>query len=344
MFFTMRFYFQSKIIIVLLFLLAIGAFTSACNNNEIQNKPFLEYPKHFPSPQYPNIQNQVTAAGFELGKMLFYDKNLSLTRTLSCGSCHAQVHGFADHNVATSFGIFNRQGIRNSPAIMNMAWGKQFMWDGGINHLDLLPLAPITDTTEMGLSINSWIDRITQQQVKYGPLFRNAFGSDTITEKKILLSLSQFMLSLVSSNSKYDQVIKGEQNFNPLEAQGYEIFKLKCNSCHTEPLFSNSQFERNGYTQSGLDRGRMRITELPTDLYKFKVPSLRNLEFTYPYMHDGKVQTLDEVLNHYSNNQLHVQNEKIIPLQPAEKEAITAFLKTLTDYQFISNLKFSEPR
>ena len=269
MFFTMRFYFQSKIIIVLLFLLAIGAFTSACNNNEIQNKPFLEYPKHFPSPQYPNIQNQVTAAGFELGKMLFYDKNLSLTRTLSCGSCHAQVHGFADHNVATSFGIFNRQGIRNSPAIMNMAWGKQFMWDGGINHLDLLPLAPITDTTEMGLSINSWIDRITQQQVKYGPLFRKAFGSD---------------------------------------------------------------------------RGRMRITELSTDLYKFKVPSLRNLQFTYPYMHDGKVQTLDEVLNHYSNNQLHVQNEKIIPLQPAEKEAITAFLKTLTDYQFISNLKFSEPR
>ncbi|MFM1793180.1 MAG: hypothetical protein RLZZ252_1534, partial [Bacteroidota bacterium] len=246
-----------------------------------------------------------------------------------------------DHNLAQSFGIFNRLGKRNSPAIFNVAWGNRFMWDGGVNHLDILPLAPITDSTEMGLAIESWITRITDQSTKYKPLFKNAFGSDIITEKKVLWALSQFMLSIISSNSKYDRMVTGKEHFTSLESKGYEIFKSKCNSCHSEPLFTNHGFEKNGFTTSGNDRGRMRITELPQDLYKFKVPTLRNLEFTYPYMHNGQLQSLNEVLNHYSTIP---ESPSLKPISPEEKEALLAFLKTLNDYQLISDLKISEPR
>ncbi|MEY4626322.1 MAG: hypothetical protein RL003_294 [Bacteroidota bacterium] len=304
----------------------------------------ITYPAHFPPIAYPNNENKPTQDGIALGRTLFYDKQLSLSGTISCGSCHSQIHGFADHNTLVSTGIFNRKGQRNAPPLFNLAWQTNFMWDGGVNHLDVLPLAPLTDTNEMGLPINQWINKV-REQPRYRPLFSKVYGSDSITEKRTLLALSQFMLSLISSRSKYDEVLLQRATFSPSEAEGYRLFKTHCNQCHTEPLFTNNQYERNGATTSGADRGRMRITEMPEDLYKFKVPSLRNISLTYPYMHNGKIQNLDAVLTHYQKTLLDGSLEKMQTgqLSDTDKQAMIDFLLTLTDPIFISNHAFSEP-
>jgi cytochrome c peroxidase len=325
------------------FLLTILFAPSCKPNSEWKDLP-LEYPSHFPKIYYPNVENNVSKEGIELGRQLFYDTNLSLTRNISCGSCHAQIHGFADHNRKTSAGIWGRLGNRNSPGLFNLAWNSSFMWDGGVNHLDILPLAPITDTTEMGLPIQSWILRVREQS-RFKPLFQSAFGSDSITERKTLWALSQFMLSLITANSKYDQVKLGNEKFSIDEQAGYSIFQQNCNGCHTEPLFTNFTFQKNGFTNSGDDRGRMRITEDLKDLYKFKVPSLRNLTLTYPYMHNGNMSSLEQVIEHYENVKFDPSNPLLKPLSlnAIEKIQLIKFLETLTDFSFISNHAHAEP-
>jgi cytochrome c peroxidase len=165
-----------------------------------------------------------------------------------------------------------------------------------------------------------------------------------------MLALSQFMLSIISNNSKYDQMKKGKATFSESEKAGYELFKTNCGTCHSEPLFTNYQFEYNGIIATGQDKGRFRITQLEQDAYRFKVPTLRNLEFTYPYMHNGSIRTLDEVLTQYEESS-HIPDNitysgtlKPITLTKEDRNNLKAFLKTLTDYDFISNPKFSEIR
>ena len=321
-----------------------GYFSTGCKTDSPSIPNAIDFPSHFPAIAYSNNENKPTQEGIALGRALFYDKNLSLTRTISCGSCHAQVHGFADHNLPVSYGIFNRKGNRNAPALINLAWQPTFMWDGGINHLDFVPLAPLTDSNEMGLSINNWIERV-KEQPQYRSFFLQAFKSDSITEKRTLFALSQFLISLVSSESKYDKFLQNKATFTASEAAGYKLFQSKCSQCHTEPLLTNHQFERNSVTTSGIDRGRMRITEIEEDRFKFKVPTLRNIALTYPYMHNGSMATLEEVLMHYGNLESNPNNPKLgnPKLSQSEQKLIIDFLHTLTDPRFISNHAFSEP-
>ena len=326
---------------------SMGITIFSCKPEPTKTNPDFNYPAEFGSIAYPNPNNKPTPAGIELGRHLFYDVNLSLNRTVSCGSCHAQVHGFADHNLPVSFGIYNRKGIRNSPSIINLAWSPTFMWDGGIQHLDVMPIAPFTDTNEMGMTLPSVIERIKENS-KYLNLYQKAFPNKEINEETTLLALSQFMLSLISNNSKYDQVKKGKTQFTTSESNGYELFKTHCNSCHSEPLFTNHQFEYNGIVVTESDPGRYRITQLTSDKYRFKVPTLRNTELTYPYMHNGSIRTLDEVLSEYVESS-HIESNRNysgklnpITLSETERKDLIAFIKTLTDYDIISNPKFSE--
>ena len=335
---------------IIMFLFVAGIY--ACNK-EITGDFFegFKTPSNFPAPVYHFSTNNVTQAGFELGRKLFYETMLSANNTISCGSCHIQTSAFTHHGHSVSHGIYDRMGTRNSPPIMNLAWNNSFMWDGGIFDLDLQAIAPITNHVEMDDSMANVLNKLRASPV-YPPLFKKAYGSEEITTSNFLKSLSQFMLMCISSNSKYDSVMRHEGNasFTTEEQQGYTIFNQKCASCHAGPLFTDHSFRNNGISISNVDdQGRYLITQNDTDKYKFKVPSLRNLEYTAPYMHDGRFFTLDAVLDHYT---MQVQNTPNldpllqqnatpgIALTTEERAAIISFLNTLNDKSFLLDKRF----
>jgi cytochrome c peroxidase len=233
---------------------------------------------------------------------------------------------------------------------MNLAWHGSFMWDGAINHLDMQALAPIHNPDEMGEKIENVVEKLNQSDL-YPVLFYKAFSDSLITGELILKAIAQFMITLISSDSKYDKVQRGETTFTLQEENGYRLFKKNCAACHTEPLFTQAQFENNGLRvdTSFFDLGRMRITQRPEDSLKFKVPTLRNIEFSFPYMHDGRFKTLAEVLNHYTSG---IQKSKTlspflqnpITLTSNEKTDLIAFLLTLTDKDFLFNPDYSYPK
>ena len=310
----------------------------------------FEKPKGWPEPAYDFKNNPLTKEKFELGRALFYDPILSLNNTISCASCHLQYTGFAHTDHALSHGIGDSIGKRNAPALMNLAWHKSFMWDGAINHLDMQALAPISHPDEMGESIEHVVSKL-QASSLYPKLFYHAYGDSIVTGEHLLKSLSQFMLRLVSSDSKYDSVMQKKTTFSVQEKNGYKLFKKNCASCHTEPLFTNGAYENNGLPPDPVlnDIGRAGITKDPTDSFKFKVPTLRNIEFTYPYMHDGRFKKLHQVLNHYTNgiNNNNKVSEKLgqpIGLTSNEKVDLIAFLLTLSDKKFLFDQEFSFPR
>jgi len=305
-----------------------------------------QIPAHFPAPHYAAPNNPYSNAAFQLGRHLFYDPLLSIDNTISCASCHAQNHGFADHNVPKSFGVKGRMGKRNSPAIFNMIWNTSFMWDGGINHIEIMPLAPLQDTLEMASNLDTIMRRLKRSE-KYQGLFRNAFGEGQLTDQRMLHALAQFMGNLVSGNSRYDKYVMKKGSFTANEVKGLNLFRQYCETCHKEPLFTDYSFASNGLDMFPKDSGRMRITQLESDRGKFKVPTLRNIAETYPYMHDGRFDNLNEVLNHYSGgvHQSANTDSRVIGIQLTEDEKsdIISFLKTLSDYTFLSNPAFSPP-
>jgi cytochrome c peroxidase len=223
------------------------------------------------------------------------------------------------------------------------------MWDGGINHLDVQPLNPITSTVEMGETLEHVVCKL-QKTEKYPLLFEKAFGDSKITGQRLLKALSQFELQLVSSNSKYDKVMRKEVIFTEQEQNGYKLFKTNCTSCHNEPLFNSEKFENNGLAIDTTlnDIGRMKITNKQEDYLRFKVPTLRNVQFTFPYMHDGRFKTLTEVVKHYNslgkNKRLPKQLAKPMKLSDNERVDLVAFLKTLTDTEFLFDKRFSFPK
>jgi len=338
---------KQKIIVLFVFVASIFA----CSKNVITEVFTFNRPSHFPNTTYNFTQNEITKAKFELGRKLFYDPILSSNNTISCGSCHIQTSAFTHHGHTVSHGIHDRLGTRNSPPIMNMAWYPSFMWDGGIVDLDLLPIAPITNHVEMDEDISNVINKLKNSPI-YPSLFKNAFGSNEITGAHFLKALSQFMLMCVSVNSKYDSVQQKLASFSEQENAGYTIFKDKCGSCHKEPLFTDFSFRNNGIAPSVVnDLGRYMITNQENDKYKFKVPSLRNLSFTAPYMHDGRFLTIDAVLNHYTYGMQATQNidpifqkntQLGLDLTTQEKEKLKAFLKTLDDKSFLLNKQLAE--
>jgi cytochrome c peroxidase len=335
--------------VILLFLTGMYA----CEKEVFE--PFFGFqkPAHFPEPIYHFNTNTVTKEGFELGRKLFYETLLSADNSVSCGSCHIQTAAFTHHGHTVSHGIFDRLGTRNSPPIMNLAWNSSFMWDGGIADLDLQSVAPITNHLEMDETMPNVLNKL-RASATYPVLFQKAYGSNEINTSTFLKALSQFMVMCISSNSKYDSVMRNENRvaFTALEQQGRLLVQQKCGTCHKEPLFTDNSFRNNGLSISTTnDEGRFMVTQDTNDRYKFKVPSLRNLAHTAPYMHDGRFRSLEAVLDHYTSQVQNTPNldpllqhgsTTGIPLTEAERASILAFLNTLNDRAFLFDKRFSE--
>lgn len=308
------------------------------------------YPEYWPKPVYNFEKKPITEEGFQLGRALFYDTRLSRDNTISCASCHLQATGFTHVDHDLSHGIEGKIGSRNSLAIMNSAWSDSFMWDGGVNHIEVQALAPLTSEVEMDESLANIVAKLGAIPF-YKEKFYKAFNDSTITGQRVLLGLSQFTLMLNTYNSKYDQYIRKEVAFTEQEENGLRLFKNHCASCHTEPLFANNEFKNNGLNVDTTlnDYGRMKITQNPKDSLKFKVPTLRNIEFTKPYMHDGRFEALQEVITHYTSGvqqseTLAKELKEPITLTHREKVDLLVFLHTLTDKEFLFDKRFSFPK
>lgn len=326
----------------------------ACSKEEM-TKPQADriqfvVPVNFPNPVYKFEGNELTNYGFELGKKLFYEARLSSDKSISCGSCHQQFAAFSQLDHPVSHGVNNCLGKRNAPVIFNLAWQSEFFWDGGAKNLEIVPINALTDVCEMGTDLNTVINFLNNTK-PYPQLFKNAFGTATVNSQNLLKALAQFTAAMVSANSKYDKVIRKETSFTTEEQNGYQLFKEKCANCHTEPLFTNLTYQNNGLDLNSVDEGRKAITSLASDYGKFKIPTLRNIELSSPYMHDGRFNTLEKVLEHYNSGvhnainlhpSLNNNGTLGISLTIIQKQELLAFLKTLTDNEFIKNKNFSE--
>lgn len=300
----------------------------------------LSYPIYWPKPNYDFSNNELTAEKIELGRALFYDGKLSRDGKISCGSCHSPYSSFTHTDHQLSHGIDDQIGTRNSPVLVNLAWQKYFMWDGAVHHIDVQALAPIHNKIEMDDSLALVVQELNDTKL-YKELSKAAWNDSLLTGEYLLKSLSQFMLTLISSDSKYDRVMQNKERFTPQEEKGYLLFKKNCASCHSEPFFTNHQFEKNYLPiDTALnDLGRYLITGRGIDSLKFKVPTLRNIGFSKPYMHDGRFTTISEVIKYYSNN-----NDLSIQLDAKERVDLTSFLLTLNDTSFVFDSKHSFPR
>lgn len=309
----------------------------------------LAFPAGWPAPAYELKEGALTREGIELGRRLFHDPILSKDSTISCSSCHLSYTAFSHVDHKLSHGVRDSIGTRNAPALMNLAWNKAFMWDGAVNHLDVQALAPIEHKAEMGEAIAHVVLKV-QRSRTYRQLFRAAFGEEQVTGERLLKALAQFQLTLISAGSKYDRVVAGTDRFTDQESNGYRLFKANCSACHTEPLFTDGSFRNNGLAPDSLlrDGGRIRITHDAKDSLCFKVPTLRNVEFSYPYMHDGRFKNLREVIAHYASGihrsaTLAKEVEEPVVLTPNERTDLLAFLLTLTDRDFLLNPAHAAP-
>lgn len=326
--------------------LVLGMLFLASCKKENQSFSGFQVPSHFPEPTYPMETNPITEAGFQLGRKLFYDGRLSRDGSVSCGSCHIQYSAFTQHGHVLSHGIDDQLGTRNSASLQNLAWGTSFFWDGGVHNLDLVPFNPIENPVEMDETVANVLVKL-RNDAEYPELFKAAFGSDEINTARTMQAMSQFMLMLVSANSRYDQYIQGNSSaLSADEVEGLQLFRQKCAGCHVEPLFTDDSYRNNGLDTTN-DLGRYQVSALEQDRYKFKVPTLRNVVYTKPYMHSGKVSSLQQVLNHYQSGIVHSstldpQLENGIPMTDDEKAKIILFLESLSDESFIKNPLFSE--
>lgn len=311
-------------------------------------------PANFPSPTYNLQQNPVTKEGFLLGKKLFYDPILSRDSSIACADCHISFSAFSHPDHPTSHGIDGLFGRRNAPAIQNLIWQKAFFWDGGVPEMDFIAINPIENPVEMDESPMRVVQKL-QRHPDYPGLFKAAFPNrDTIDGIQMLQAFSQFMATLVSANSRYDKYVRGEAGgtLSQEELAGLATFQAKCASCHTGDLFTDNNYRNNGLTEDFThDKGRYEISSFPDDIGLFKVPSLRNVEVTGPYMHHGKINSLEAAVAHYNNSVkwsptldplLQQGNSLGISLSTEEQKNIVAFLKTLTDHTFIRDERFQQ--
>ncbi len=314
----------------------------------------LEIPSNFPEPTYDIENNKPTQAGFELGKKLFYDGKLSSTGVISCGFCHIQEFAFTHHTHIVSHGVNGALGTRNAPALQNMIFLESFNWDGSVAHLDMQPIVPITAEVEMNESIGNVLQKL-QNDPSYVEAFNKAFENGEIDTENMFKAISQFVMLMVSANTKFDKVMRNEgSTFTEQENLGKAVFEQKCAGCHSGVLFTDHSYRNNGLAVDPQynDEGRKKVTGQETDKYRFRVPSLRNIAVTFPYMHDGRFQSLRDVLDFYDNNVQNTQNldpDLInndgsfgIPLTEEEKDQIISFLNTLTDDDFLLDERFSE--
>ncbi|WP_442794492.1 cytochrome-c peroxidase [Pelobium manganitolerans] len=303
----------------------------------------LKIPDGFPKLNSAVQRNKPTKYGVQLGEKLFHDTRLSANNTVSCASCHKQGNAFADNNIQ-ALGIEGRVGLRNVPPIQNMAFMKFYNWDGAKLALENQVLVPIITHEEMNSSILEVVDKIKNDS-EYKVLFKKAFGDDAVKPERIYRSIAQYEYTLISANSKYDRVkLKGEQ-FTESEARGYQAFKVKCESCHSSGLFTDQSFRNVGFplNPSTEEAGRARVSGAEADFMRFRVPSLRNAEYTAPYGSFGQFATLMDVLDYFDKGVLDADNldpilkrsGNRIPLSAQEKQDIISFIKTLSDKDFV---------
>ncbi len=274
-----------------------------------------------------------------LGQLLFHERRLSKDNTVSCAACHLPYLAFTD-GVPKSVGVEGRIAFRNSPTLFNLKDQDLFMFDGVIKTLEIQALSPIQDHNEMASSIEEILGKLKNDKV-----FKNqahkAYGRD-LDAKAITQSLAAFQRTLISTSSRYDLYLKDKNNYplNETELEGLTLFKEKfnCISCHSEPHFTNAKPESNGIQLTKDDWGRYRATGKEEDKGKFKVPSLRNIDITHPYMHDGRFTTLEEVLQFYADKKESHGAElvKSYSISKKEQQQIIAFLRTLTDTSLLS--------
>ncbi len=309
----------------------------------------IEGPKNFSTELPQPTDNRATVKGIALGKKLFFDPILSGNNTIACAACHHADKAFSDGLAFSNKGISGIPMLRNAPALFNIAWAKGYFADGGAKNLESQVFAPLQHEDEMKQNLSELITEL-RLSAKYPILFKEAFGVDSINTTLLVHAIAQFERSLISANSKYDKYVRLEGEILTLqELKGLEIFKSKCESCHKADFFTDFDFHNNGLDSSfndnsheNIHKGRYRITGNIVDVGKFKTPSLRNLSFTAPYMHDGRFANIDEVLTHYNSGIKYsaTLDEKIpkpgFQLSIVEIEDLKIFLKTLDDYDFTS--------
>lgn len=293
-----------------------------------------------------------------IGRLLFYDTALSINDKVSCASCHSQKLSFTDGIGLSTAGVTGVPLKRHSPALLNLqSVNKGLFWDGGAKNLRSLVFAPITNKDEMGLSLGLLVKKVEDRG--YKKLFEKAFSDAEVSIANIALSMESFLLTMVSSNSKYDRVIRGEEKFSEQEKKGYAIFQKNCSSCHPEPDFSDHSFYNVGLDEKIIkdiekepdlmNLGRERISFSEKDRGKFKTPTLRNIALTAPYMHDGRFRTLVEVIEHFSSGVKKspwTDKELLNPanrLNEEQKKELISFLETLTDREITEDRRLSSP-
>ena len=332
----------------------------SCDNESVERyfatPSSLDIPKLFEdnilAPVIP-IDNPQTVEGIALGKKLFFDPILSINNTIACVDCHAPENAFTDSD-KFSDGVDGIFGNRNSMPLFNLAWNydEKFFWDGNTFSLEHLAFVPVTDPFEMK---SNWADVESklQQNAEYPSLFEKAFGASNIDSSLVTKAIAQFERTLISANSKFDKFLLGELNLSPEELNGFNVFmdeaKGDCFHCHgsdKNPLWTDNIFHNNGLDETFADLGLGAVTGDPADNGKFKSPSLRNLEFTAPYMHDGRFASLDDVINHYSqglknSSTIDPLMKKVdqggVGLTDKDKADLKAFLLSLSDYDFINS-------
>lgn len=366
---------------VALVIVCLIVYACSSSNSIEPEVPFAPTPYNLNTPFYfgENFQipedNPTTEEGVGLGRMLFYETRLSGDNTQSCASCHIQSKAFTDGN-QFSEGIDGLKGTKNAMSLTNLLWQKRFFWDGRSTSLEEQSLIPIEDPIEMHETLENAVAKL-QADTEYPVKFRLAFGSDSITADNIGKALAQFERTLISDDSRYDQYLRGEYQPTEQELLGISMFQThpipeiglrggNCGDCHVGAMLSGELTGFQGFHNNGLDSdadlkpGLQSVTGNEFDKGKFKAPSLRNIALTAPYMHDGRFNTLEEVLEHYdehiqrsatldpliieASNEIVVSGEPIkLHLTDTEKEAILSFLHMLTDSTFIQNEKFSNP-
>lgn len=338
---------------------------SSCKKDATQDlTPYkLDY-GNFPAPNLPE-DNALTNEKVKLGKMLFHEKLMSSNESVSCASCHLNTNGFND-NKRFSEGVGGLLGDRNAMSIINMAWNTNgFFWDGRSFLLRDQSLGPIENPLEMNETLENVINKLSNED-RYLEQFTKAFGSEEITALNMSLAMEQFMLTIVSNKSKYDDYLAGTQALTDSEERGRKLFSQEynpffpnesgadCLHCHAGFNFENDKYMNNGLSTDAemqSDLGRYKATQVEGDKGKFKVPTLRDIELTAPYMHDGRFNTLMEVLDHYNEEvkasttlEPEIENTRVtgLGLTQQDKEDIISFLKTLTDRTLENNPEFQE--
>jgi cytochrome c peroxidase len=354
----------TSILISISTILFIGSCKKDAEKLSETNNPYILDIGSFPPPEIA-VDNQLTEQGVKLGRMLFYEKMLSNNNQMACANCHNQKNAFSDTS-KFSIGVLNLPGGRHAMSVFNMAWNSNgFFWDGRSNLLRDQSLLPIQDSLEMHENLPSVVAKLNASSI-YREQFRKAFGSEEITPEKMSKAMEQFMNSIVSNQSKYDDYLAKKTSLTLEEERGRFLFFTEynpafpsasgadCQHCHGGANFENDKYMNNGLDNdfNMADIGRQKVTNNIADKGKFKVTSLRNVELTHPYMHDGRFKTLEEVVEHYdlvtNSNTLDASFQQQLPngglkLTSSDKIALVAFLKTLTDKPLTNDSRYSSP-